>query len=284
MPLLVSSAKLAAYLACVTLALRHVHKLGWRLNGSIPSLAVSTFAKSLLSTFAAVLPLFTALLVTLIFAALDGQPFDVIGLSYSRDAITFTGSGAAVGFTCVLLMYICGYVMGFIRIKKPKTLREPGAHIPMFVGGLTDYFAAAVFEEIITRGYIFFVLNQAFGAVTAIIGSSLVFSLAHLIKRDDVPLIFTVNAFIFGLLTGIWRWYTGTLWLPIGLHFGWNVTAGPILGLPYSGVSYDRGMVVSEVSGPQWFTGGFYSPDAGVLGTVALIVAALSLRLITPII
>ena len=155
--------------------------------------------------------------------------------------------------------------------------------MPLFFGGLSDYLGGAILEEVVTRGYVFYFLNGVFGGQAAIIGSSLIFALVHLVRPDRIPLIFTLTAFVFGLLTGACRYYTGGLWLPIGLHFGWNVTAGPILGLPYSGIAYDKGIVESDVSGPEWFTGGFYSPDAGLLGTFALLVAAVGLRLIAPV-
>ena len=120
-------------------------------------------------------------------------------------------------------------------------------------------------------------------APAAIVGSAIIFSLAHLVKHSKMPALFTVNALVFGLLTAACRHYTGTLWLPIGLHFGWNVAAGPIFGLPYSGKAYERGVVVSEVSGPLWLTGGIYSLDAGLLGSVALLVAAVGLTAVVPI-
>jgi membrane protease YdiL (CAAX protease family) len=151
------------------------------------------------------------------------------------------------------------------------------------LGGVTDFFTAAVFEEIIFRGYVFWLLYQAAGPAVAIVASSIVFCTAHLLKHPNVPFMYVLNTFIFGLIAAFCRHYTGSLWLPIGLHFGWNVVSGPIFGLPYSGRTYDRGVVVSEVSGPAWLTGGPFSLDAGVLGTVALVIAAVGLTAVTPI-
>ena len=153
----------------------------------------------------------------------------------------------------------------------------------MFLGGLADFFTAAVFEEVIFRGYVFYVLLTAGGPLLAVVGSSIVFSLAHLIKHTSTPAMYVLNAFIFGLIAAVCRQFTGSLWLPVGLHFGWNVVSGPIFGLPYAGRNYDRGVVVSDVSGPTWLTGGRYSLDAGALGTLALLIAAVGLSAITPI-
>ncbi|MGB9619670.1 MAG: lysostaphin resistance A-like protein, partial [Armatimonadota bacterium] len=145
------------------------------------------------------------------------------------------------------------------------------------------FLTASVFEEIIFRGYVFFLLLEAAGAETAIVVSSIVFAVAHLVKHPSTPILYAFNAFIFGVLAAVCRHFTGSLWLPIGLHFGWNVVSGPIFGLPYSGKQYDKGVVVSDVSGPIWLTGGYYSLDAGVLGTLALMIAAVGLLAVTPI-
>lgn len=284
MSVLAMSVKLAAYMSCIGLTLRFAQRLCSRANRRTSSLAAPTIVRSVLASFAAGLPLAGVLVVTLLFAAIaDGPPLKVLGLTYNARSLSLTASGAALGFGCVMLMLVCGMLGGFIKVRRPKDACRRDQHLPLFFGGLSDYFGGAILEEVVTRGYIFYLLNDSFGGTVAIIGSSLIFALVHLIRPDRIPLIFTLNAFVFGLLTGACRYYTGGLWLPIGLHFGWNVTAGPVLGLPYSGIAYDKGIVESDVSGPEWFTGGFYSPDAGVLGTFALLVAAVGLRLIAPV-
>lgn len=285
MPLLTMGVTLAAYIAAIGLTLKYAHRLCLRANGGVSSRAYSPGVRSLIAALAAVIPLVLTSAVTFLFAWLvDGNPLPVLGLTYDSRSIPFVGYGAGLGFACVMLMFMCGLLGGFIKVKPAAEPHELDEHLPMFWGGLSDYFNGAILEEIVTRGYVYYLLCSVFGGVAAIIGSALIFSLVHLIRPNRIPLIFTLNAFIFGLLTGACRYCTGQLWLPIGLHFGWNVTAGPFLGLPYSGMSYDRGFVKSDVSGPEWFTGGFYSPDAGVLGTFALLVAAVGLRLIAPVI
>lgn len=285
MPFLIMGVKLAAYICVIGLALKYAHRLCLCANNGISSSKTSTTTRSLLASLAAVIPLALTLTATLLFAALaDGDPLPILGLTHDAESATFVGYGAILGFVCVMLMFVCGMLGGFIKVKPAAEAQQRDEHLPMFFAGLSDYFSGAILEEVVTRGYVYYLLSRAFGGITAIIGSSLIFSLVHLIRPNRIPLIFTLNAFIFGLLTGACRYCTGQLWLPMGLHFGWNVTAGPLLGLPYSGISYDRGFVKSDVSGPEWFTGGFYSPDAGVLGTFALLVAAVGLRLIAPVI
>ncbi len=276
--------KLAAYLVCIGVALEFSHRLYWRVSNSVLALEASTFTRSALSALAACIPLGTALGVTLVFTAvLDQGSLATLGLSYDGESLTYVAYGAGVAFGCVTLVFLIGLLSGYIHVRPSRMSEDCVSCLPMFFGGLADFFTSAVFEEIIARGYIFYLLYQTWDAPTAIVGSAVIFSLAHLIKHPSTPALFTVNALLFGILTAACRHYTGTLWLPIGLHFGWNVAAGPIFGLPYSGKTYDRGVVISEVSGPLWLTGGFYSLDAGVLGSVALLIAALGLSTIAPV-
>ena len=276
--------KLATYLACVGLGLELSHRLYRRTTARILEMDASAIWLSFLSSLAACIPLATALAVSMAFVTfLDKGSLLTLGLSYTGDSLLFVAYGAAIGFCCVTLMFLIAMVSGYVNVRPSKLSDDCMTCLPLFFGGLADFFTAAVFEEIIIRGYVFYVMLQSLGPLPAIIGSSVIFSLAHMVRHKETPVMFAVNTFLFGLLTATIRYYTGTLWLPIGLHFGWNVASGPVFGLPCSGRSYDHGMVESEVTGPLWLMGGRYSPDAGALGTVALIVAAAGLVSVTPI-
>jgi membrane protease YdiL (CAAX protease family) len=284
MSLIEACSKLAAYLVCIGLALEFTHRLYWQLNKQVLALEISTFCRSVLSTIVACIPLSAAVAITVGFVRfVDRQSISTLGLSYDGESMTRVAFGAGIALGCVTVVFLIGILLGFIEVKRSKMSEDCVSCLPLFLGGLVDFFTAAVFEEIIFRGYVFFLLYQAAGAQAAIVVSSIVFSFAHLVKHPSTPVLYVLNAFIFGALAALCRDVTGTLWLPIGLHFGWNVVSGPIFGLPYSGRQYDRGVVVSDVSGPTWLTGGRYSLDAGVLGTVALVIAAVGLMAITPL-
>ena len=282
MPVFPMSVKLAVYLAAIGLTLKYSYRLCSHANNRVSSLAAPVTVLSLLASLIATIPLTTTLAVTILFIfAADGPPVPILALEHTPSALGFALWGTGLGFVCVMLMFACGLAGKFINVQRVDGV-ERRERLPRFCSGLTDYVGGAVFEEVIMRGYVYYLLSSAFGGGVAVVASSVIFALVHLVRPDRIPAVFTLNAFIFGLLTGASRYYTGDLWLPIGLHIGWNVTAGPILGLPYSGVNYDKGIIRSEVKGPQWFTGGLYSPDAGVLGTLALLVAAVVLRLVAP--
>jgi hypothetical protein len=67
------------------------------------------------------------------------------------------------------------------------------------------------------------------------------------------------------------------LWLPIGLHFGWNFTL-PLFGATLSGLKMKvTGYEMSWTAGSLW-SGGEYGPEASVLTSVMLVALFVYLR------
>ncbi|HOM71536.1 MAG TPA: type II CAAX endopeptidase family protein [Armatimonadota bacterium] len=274
-------AKLAAYVVCIGLVLEFAHRLYWQLNGWAMNSSASAGWRAFFSAIFAAIPLFAVLLVTGAFCIyIDRQPLYSLGLQSGFDSFLMFSEGAAVAFVAVTFLFLAGYSIGWFKIERASI---SGDNFPAFCGGACDFSLAAVFEEVAIRGYVFSVLQHSWGSNVAVVGSAVVFSLLHLIKHPKIPLVFTINAFIFGILTAQARLITGSLWVPIGLHFGWNFAMGPVFGLPCGGRKYEHGLVISSVNGPEWMTGGLYSPDAGVLGTGALTVTAAVMLALMPV-
>ncbi|MFQ3549307.1 MAG: type II CAAX endopeptidase family protein [Armatimonadota bacterium] len=267
--------KLAAYLICVGFALEITHRAYWNINKSLQAKEMSTITRTFLSSFVAIIPLCSALAITYVFIHLiDHKSLEYLGLKYDINSTTLLSIGAGIGLFCLVIIYLAGLSLGYIKSRRSMLSNDCISCFPLFLGGIIDFFTAAVFEEIIFRGYILSLLNEYVGIEIGVFGSSLIFAIAHKLRQKDTNGIFIFNAFVFGVLLAMCRLHTGSLWLPIGLHFGWNVASGPLLGLPFSGESYDKGIVESEVSGPEWLTGGMYSFDSGYFGTVALAIAS----------
>ena len=86
----------------------------------------------------------------------------------------------------------------------------------------------------------------------------------HLGNSGASPLSVIGNS-LGGAIDGMAFILARSLWLPIGLHFAWNFTQGPLLGFPVSGM--DAGGLQRIVdAGPAWLTGGAYGPEAGAVG------------------
>ena len=73
-----------------------------------------------------------------------------------------------------------------------------------------------------------------------------------------------------GVLLGFAFVRTNALWLPIGLHYGWNV-ALPLLGTNLSGLTIGvTGYALHWNLGDSW-SGGGYGPEGGLPTTFVVI-------------
>ncbi len=134
----------------------------------------------------------------------------------------------------------------------------------------------AVGEEMLFHGYGFQVLLGALGPPAAILPVSVLFALAHTANLAITPLG-VANTFGWGVLLGYAFWRSGDLWLPIGLHLGWN-WALPLAGVPLSGFTMNvTGYAVRWKAGTLW-SGGEYGLEASILTTAVILALLAGLR------
>ena len=122
--------------------------------------------------------------------------------------------------------------------------------------------AAAVTEELIFRGILFRIIEERIGTWMALVLTSLLFGLSHLFNPHASlwgAIAITIEAG--GMLAAAYA-ATRTLWVPIGLHFGWNFAAAGIFGTEVSGNGATEGLLHGVTSGPALLTGGEFGPEA----------------------
>ena len=134
---------------------------------------------------------------------------------------------------------------------------------------------AAANEELVYRGYPLQALIAAVGPAAAVGLMSALFGLGHHLN-PNATWLGTTNTFLAGVLLSVAYLRTRSLWLPYGIHIGWNLLLGVVFGLPVSGVRL-HSVWSTQVDGPQWLTGGPFGPEGGVLATIAIIAAAVFL-------
>ena len=128
----------------------------------------------------------------------------------------------------------------------------------------------AVGEEMLFRGYAFQVLVRAIGPFATILPMAVLFGLAHS-SNLNFGWLALLNTTLWGVILGYAFLLSGDLWLPIGLHFGWNFTL-PLFGVSLSGFTMGvTGFAVRWKIGDLW-SGGAYGPEGGLL-TSAIVVA-----------
>lgn len=136
------------------------------------------------------------------------------------------------------------------------------------------YLTVAFGEEIISRGYIHGLIKRYYGIKPAIIVTSLIFSLLHIFNdnflQNPLPLI---SLFLAGVLFGVSREVTGGLWVPIGIHFTWNLFQGNVYGFEVSGLNFGLSVLEIERTGHPLITGGEFGLEGSLVTIIFMILA-----------
>jgi membrane protease YdiL (CAAX protease family) len=128
--------------------------------------------------------------------------------------------------------------------------------------------SSSVFEELLFRGVLFLAVEKWFGSWVALVVSSLVFGLTHLMNPQatlEGALFISVEA---GILLGAAVMLTRRLWLSIGFHMAWNYTQQAIFASIVSGNDAAPGLIRSTIKGPDYLTGGNFGVESSVLALV----------------
>jgi len=137
---------------------------------------------------------------------------------------------------------------------------------------LVAFVAVGFYEELLFRGYYLQNLKDGTNLGVAVFASSAAFGLAHL-GNLNASLTSTLGIFAAGLFLAYAWLRTRALWLPIGIHIGWNFLQGPIFGFEVSG-NPTPSLIRHVVTGPDLITGGAFGPEAGLIVMPAMAVGA----------
>ncbi len=173
---------------------------------------------------------------------------------------------------------LLGLLVGFFfMVLVVSTIVATGSATVGWKGFMADrqldmfmmFLAVAVGEEMILRGVIFRWIDERWNTGVALLISAILFGWMH-ISNDNATwwssLAIAIEA---GLLLGAAYKWSGTLWLPIGIHWAWNYVQGNIFGLAVSGMNAGTTMLVTTANGPDIITGGAFGPEASII-SVAL--------------
>jgi membrane protease YdiL (CAAX protease family) len=192
-------------------------------------------------------------------ARLGDHPRDDLRLD--RDAGRNLGLGLALGFGIMAVAVGIAAVLGVYRILGPGdssklVLELVGVAI---MPGLT--------EEMLFRGILFRWIEEFGGSWAALVVTSALFGLAHIMNPNATWFSSFAIAMEAGVLLGGAYMLTRSLWFPMGLHAAWNFTQGEIFDVPVSGID-EHGLVQAQLSGPTLLSGGNFGLEASIIALV----------------
>jgi uncharacterized protein len=217
-------------------------------------------AGTVLSTVAAAL--FTNWLVLRVY---ENCGLAAIGLTANRAAARNAVIGLAGGFAAACLVLGPPLLTGAAHLT-PAT-DHPAAWTVQFT--IPMLAAGSIGEEVLFHGYAFQRLLGLLGSFATVFFVGAVFAVMHG-ANPHATWFGLVNTAGFGVLFGYAFLRSRDLWLPIGLHFGWNCTL-PLFGVNLSGLRMNvTGHEMVWTAGALW-SGGEYGPEASVLTSGVLL-------------
>lgn len=195
--------------------------------------------------------------------------WEYIGLPSGRSSAQQTVIGLSIGAVLVTVAVAAMSILGQLSISTDFSGRALARSLlitVLLIGG-------ALLEEVMFRGYPFQRLVDSIGPWLAILVFSALFGAVHL-GNPNAGGIWSwgfFNTIFVGVLFAYAYLRTRTLWLPIGLHFGWNFFLGVVYGLPVSGLRDFSVVVRTSAQGPTLLTGGAYGIEASLTGALAIL-------------
>lgn len=193
-----------------------------------------------------------------------GNPLTALGLGRRNlGRLAFGGIALGAGMVSVAVAgnEVVGHIAWSVRLNTYAT-GLIGVEVFILATG-------ALAEELMFRGYPFQRLVDIAGPTAAVLVMSALFGLAHLDNPHSSYWAVT-NTILVGILLSVAYLRTRSLWLPWGIHFGWNAVLGLGFGLPVSGLLEFAVAVHGKATGPVWLTGGAYGLEGGALATMAI--------------
>lgn len=262
-------------------------RAGWRLLGQALIMALSVailgslgnYLLGLLAdiSFAGLL-LFSALITSLaitfaVFVArrlLDRRTFTSLGLLANRQALIDLLFGFALTGLMMGLIYLVEWTFDWLEVDSFAWQAESGGSMAASIlVMLAVFFLVSWQEELLSRGYWLQNLSDGLNRSLGVLLSSAIFALIHLFNPNLSWLAF-LGLFLSGLFLAYGYLRTQQLWLPIGLHLGWNFFEGIVFGFPVSG-NYTYQLIRQTTTGPELITGGAFGPEAGLILLPALL-------------
>jgi membrane protease YdiL (CAAX protease family) len=167
----------------------------------------------------------------------------------------------ALGFGVGILFFIL--VTGFIALMGGYRIDSVDWNWNALVRSLFMFLVVGVGEEVLFRGIVFRMIDDRWGTVVALVVSALIFGFVHISNNNATVWSSVAIAVEAGLLLGAAYKWSGTLWLPIGIHWSWNYFQGPIFGFAVSGGDTPS-LIKPVIQGSDWLTGGSFGAEASI--------------------
>lgn len=225
---------------------------------------------------------YATLVLGLVVAALSVLVYRwVVARTENRPVTELQGQGAVPAALRGLLIGVAAFGSVIVNLYWLGDYTVQGwGSVSGAVGQIGFMAAAAVTEELMFRGVLFRLAERRLGTWISLVLTGLLFGAMHLTNEHATVWGGLAIAIEAGGMLGAAYIATRTLWVPIGLHFGWNFAEAGIFSTEVSGNGSNNGLLKSSTSGPELLTGGDFGPEASMYSVVFCVLVTIAFLLL----
>ncbi|MCB0524835.1 MAG: CPBP family intramembrane metalloprotease [Lewinellaceae bacterium] len=202
---------------------------------------------------------------------LNKESFVTLGLRLDKTALLDVVSGVINSGLVMAGIYFTMLFTGLIEFSGfscwsgglGPTANFSISVMPVVLMVLWKLIIVAWWEELVWRGVILQYLIKGVGLIWAVVISSALFGLIHAGNPDATVLSTLLIALITPQLIYAYL-KTGQLWLPIGLHLGWNFFQASVFGFASSG-NVSPSLIMQKPLAADWLSGGSFGAEGSII-------------------
>jgi len=200
---------------------------------------------------------------------INKQPINSLGLKWNL-AIQDILVGILISALIMSIMYVTLTGLGYIQFDgfswwtdDTHTLANfTSASIWTALAIFFQFIIVAWWEELAFRGIILQNIAKGLNVKWGVLISTLGFGLIHA-GNPNATVLSTVLIMIITFQLVYAYLKSGQLWLPIGLHLGWNFFQASVFGFASSG--HESATLISQTpQGPDWLSGGDFGAENSI--------------------
>ena len=189
---------------------------------------------------------------------------DSFRLGYKGNSIKSLVMGLLVGFIMNFFGIAAALIHGDIKLYLDFAITQ----IPFFLFALVCVFVQSTSEELWCRGFLYERLALGYPLWVAVVINGLLFAALHL-GNDGMGAIPFLNILICGFSFSLAKWYTGSIWFPMGVHTMWNFTQNFLFGLPNSGLVSETSVFKLDAASSSLIYDHVFGVEGGIPGVLA---------------
>jgi hypothetical protein len=198
----------------------------------------------------------------------DHDSWSYVGLGRENLTPKLLVLGLSLGALCILVP--SGTLLMAHDVTIVTGLHGSRSWVQLALAGAVLFLPQSLMEEMMSRGYLFSALRDAFGWVGALAATSLGFGLLHYANPganvQSVSVVVLAGVFLGAILL-----VTESLYAVWMAHFAWNWSMAELLHAAVSGERFPYSSYRMDDIGPAWLTGGAWGPEGGLAAAVGML-------------